>query len=86
VVARSARRQGVAHALLEAAVEYAREHGATLLEGYPVDTDGGSVPAANAFKGTVAMFERAGFRVVERRQANSASAPRPIVRRSIRRR
>ena len=86
VEARSARRQGVAHALLEAAVEYAREHGATLLEGYPVDTDGGSVPAANAFKGTVAMFERAGFRVVERRQANSASAPRPIVRRSIRRR
>lgn len=86
VVARAARGQGVAHALLEAAVEYAREHGATLLEGYPVDTDGGRVPAADAYKGTVAMFERAGFRVVERRQANASAKPRPIVRRAIRRR
>ena len=86
VVARAARGQGVAHALLDAAVDYAREHGATLLEGYPVDTDGGRVPAANAYKGTVAMFERAGFEVVERRQANRASTPRPIVRRAIRRR
>jgi GNAT superfamily N-acetyltransferase len=84
VVARAARGRGVAHALLEAAVAYAREHGATLLEGYPVDTDGGRVPAANAFKGTLAMFERAGFRIVERREANRASAPRPIVRRRIR--
>ena len=86
VVARAARGKGVAHALLEAAVHYAREHGASLLEGYPVETDGGRVPAANAYKGTVAMFERAGFRVVERRQANQASAPRPIVRRRVRRR
>jgi GNAT superfamily N-acetyltransferase len=84
VVARAARRQGVAHALLSAAVDYAREHGATLLEGYPLETDGGRVPAANAYKGTVAMFERAGFKVVERRQANAASSPRPIVRRAIR--
>ena len=84
VVARAARGQGIARALLEAAVDYARAHGATLLEGYPVETDGDRVPAAEAYKGTVPMFERAGFRVVERRQANSTSKPRPIVRRAIR--
>jgi GNAT superfamily N-acetyltransferase len=86
VVARTARGQGIARALLDAAVDYARQHGATLLEAYPVETDGERVPAADAFKGTLGMFERAGFEVVDRRRANSVSAPRPIVRRAIRRR
>lgn len=83
VVARHARGRGVARALLDAAVAYARDHGATLLEAYPADTEGGRIPAAHAFKGTVPMFEDAGFEVVERRQANRASAPRPIVRREV---
>jgi GNAT superfamily N-acetyltransferase len=83
VVARAARNQGIAHALLDAAIEYAAEHGATLLEAYPVDTDAGRVPAANAYKGTLAMFERAGFSVAARRQANRASSPRPLVRREL---
>ena len=83
VVARHARGKGIANALLDAAIVYARAHGATLLEAYPVDTDGGRVPAAHAFKGTIGMFERAGFDVVERRQANRATAPRPIVRRGV---
>jgi ribosomal protein S18 acetylase RimI-like enzyme len=86
VVARKARGQGIARAMLDAAVDYARRHGATLLEAYPVETDRGRVPAAQAFKGTLGMFERAGFEVVERRRASSGSAARPIVRRAIRRR
>jgi ribosomal protein S18 acetylase RimI-like enzyme len=86
VVARAARGQGIARRLLDAAVDYAREHGATLVEAYPIETDGERVPSANAFKGTLGMFEGAGFEVVERRRANSASAARPIVRRAIRRR
>ena len=84
VVSRTARKQGVAHALLEAAIDYAREHGATLLEAYPVETDGGRVPAAHAYKGTVGMFERAGFAEVARRRATPTSTPRPIVRRRVR--
>jgi GNAT superfamily N-acetyltransferase len=84
VVGRKARGQGVASALLDAAVAYAREHGATLLEAYPVDTGERRVPAANAYHGTLSMFERAGFRVVERRQFNRASPVRPIVRRGLR--
>jgi GNAT superfamily N-acetyltransferase len=86
VVSRKARKQGVAHALLEAAVDYAREHGATLLEAYPVETDGERVPAANVYKGTLRMFERAGFEVAARRRATPSSTPRPIVRRAVRRR
>ena len=84
VVARRARKQGVARALLDAAVAYAAEHGATLLEAYPVDASGGRVPAATAFKGTVSMFEGAGFAVVDRRRANRAGPLRPIVRREVR--
>jgi GNAT superfamily N-acetyltransferase len=83
VVARSARGQGVASALLEAAVAYAREHGATLVEAYPVDTAGERIAAANAYKGTLSMFERAGFEVAARRRANRVSPERPIVRRSL---
>jgi GNAT superfamily N-acetyltransferase len=84
VVARSARGQGVARALLKAAMGYAAEHGANLLEGYPVDTDGARIASASAYKGTLSMFESAGFKVVERRQANRASPLRPIVRRRVR--
>ena len=86
VVGRRARRQGVAEALLEAAVRYAAEHGARLIEGYPVDTGGGRIPSANAYMGTLGMYERAGFREVERRRANRTSVERPIVRKQLRRR
>lgn len=80
VVSRRARGRGIAAALLDAAVDFARDHGALMLEAYPVDTSAGRVTAANAFHGTLMMFERAGFTVVERRQWNSASPVRPIVR------
>lgn len=86
VVARRSRGEGIATALLSAAIDYARDHGATLLEAYPVDAADARVPAAAAFKGTLGMFERAGFKVVDRRRANNASVDRPIVRRAIRRR
>lgn len=80
VVSRRARGQGVAAALLDAAVVYARERGATMLEAYPVDAGDGRIPAANAYRGTLSMFERAGFGVVARRQWNDSTPVRPIVR------
>jgi GNAT superfamily N-acetyltransferase len=83
VVSRRIRGQGVANALLDAAIAYARDHGATTLEAYPVDTTAGRVPSANAFHGTLGMFERAGFTVVERRQWNATTPIRPIVRLSL---
>ena len=80
VVSRTARRSGVATALLDAAIAHARGAGATLLEAYPVDTGGGRVPAANAYHGTLSMFEKAGFLVVARRRFNRTTPVRPIVR------
>jgi GNAT superfamily N-acetyltransferase len=80
VVSRPKRGKGIAQQLLRAGVEYAREHGATTLESYPVDASRGRVPAASANTGTVAMFERAGFRVATMRQANPQAQPRPIMR------
>jgi GNAT superfamily N-acetyltransferase len=80
VVGKRERGQGIARALLAAAIEHARANGATTLEAYPVDTGEGRLPSASVYKGTVSMFERAGFAVVARRRANANAAPRPIVR------
>jgi GNAT superfamily N-acetyltransferase len=54
-VDRNAQRQGVARALLAAAVEYAFAHGASSLEAYPHKTE-----RVN-YMGHVALFEEAGF-------------------------
>lgn len=84
VVGRQARGQGVAVRLLDGAIDYAREHGATMLEAYPVDVpEGTRIPAANAFKGTLGMFERAGFEVVDRRRASATGPLHPVVRRPL---
>jgi GNAT superfamily N-acetyltransferase len=81
VVGRRARGQGVARALLDAAIAYAREHGATMLEAYPVEVPAGErIDSAVVYKGTLSMFERRGFKVVERRQHNATTPVRPIVR------
>ena len=45
-----------------------------------MDTAGERIASANAYHGTLRMFERAGFEVVERRQWNATSPVRPIVR------
>ncbi len=80
VVSRKARGQGVASALLDGAIAYAKEHGATMLEAYPVAVTRGRVTPANAFHGVQSMYERAGFTVVETRQGNKTSPIRPIMR------
>ena len=80
VVGRHHRRQGVAGALLDAAIDYAREHGANTLEGYPLHESRGKVASSAAYVGTQAMFERAGFTVAELRSWDASSPPRPIMR------
>lgn len=80
VVSRRDRGSGVATALLDGAIAYARDAGAERLEAYPVDTGGAKVAAANAYHGTLSMFEAAGFEVVDRRQWNRTTPVRPIVR------
>ncbi len=67
VVPRAHRKRGVGRALAEAAVAYAREYGARILEGYAVDPSARQkTPANELFPGTVSMFEGAGFTEVAR--------------------
>jgi GNAT superfamily N-acetyltransferase len=63
------RRSGVGSALLLAAVELARDHGASALEGHPVDVAGlkaAEVGGSALFTGTMAMYVAAGFAEVAR--------------------
>jgi GNAT superfamily N-acetyltransferase len=84
-VSKSARGEGVAAALLDAAVDWAGEHGAVALEAYPVEIEPGvAMDADAAFMGTLPMFRRAGFRVVSATDAKSVGRPRVVVRRTLR--
>ncbi len=66
VVRTGYRRQGVATALLDAAVAHARASGAHTLEGYPLEPSAGRRSAADLYRGTVSLFLGAGFDVVAR--------------------
>jgi ribosomal protein S18 acetylase RimI-like enzyme len=79
-VSTTARGQGVARALLDAAIGYAREREADALEAYPVAIDHGEpIHPDAAFTGTLPMFERAGFRVVADRASDPSSRHRRVV-------
>jgi len=67
------RRRGVATALLTAAKAFARNQGAHLVEGYPVD--GERTSAVDYFTGTLGMFQEEGFVEILRRNPT-----RPVVR------
>ena len=84
VVSKKARGQGVAAAMLQRGIAYAREHGATMLEAYPVAATRGRISPSNAFHGVQSMYECAGFTVVETRQWNKSSPVRPIMRLALR--
>jgi GNAT superfamily N-acetyltransferase len=74
VVPSACRHQGVAHALLRAAIDFARAQGAPQLEAYPVDRVASPGTDA-AWFGSLSMYEAAGFHEVARHRAG-----RPIVR------
>ncbi len=78
-VARPYRRQGITVKLLRAAIQYAGQHGARIVEGYPVVPKKGRMLDVFAYTGLVSAFEKAGFREVARR-----SETRPIMRRVVR--
>ena len=72
---------GIAHHLIDGAVEFARAHGAPAIEGYPVDNDDRKVDLTMAYVGTRALFEKAGFTLASRTEATSAGFPRVVMRR-----
>ena len=75
---RSARRQGLMEKLIGAAVAFAGDHGATIVEAYPRPVTSKQA-SATLYVGTVSVFERAGFKVMAR-----PSEKRAVMRKSIR--
>jgi GNAT superfamily N-acetyltransferase len=74
-VKKTYRNQGVSVQLLRAAVAYARERGATVVEGYPMEPRTDRMPDVFAWTGLVSAFQRAGFVECAR-----GSETRPIMR------
>ncbi len=77
-VARAHRRRGVTVELLRAATRHARERGARVVEGYPVEPKAGRTADTFAYHGVASAFRDAGFTEVARR-----SETRPIMRRTV---
>jgi predicted GNAT family acetyltransferase len=78
VIPKQHRGRGVAVAMLEGAVAYAKEKGATVIEGYPVEPRHDRMPDIWAWMGLASMFREAGFTEVARR-----SETRPFMRREL---
>lgn len=74
------RRRGVAAALLDGVVEFARRSGAQGVEAYPIDPEGGRVDVGFGYVGVTPMFEKAGFRRVVETSAHSDGRPRILMR------
>ncbi len=77
-VAAAHRRRGVSVALIDGAARFAAEHGATLVEGYPVEPGSRDMPPVFAWTGTAAAFLAARFH-----EAARGSPVRPIMRRHL---
>ncbi len=78
VVASDMRHQGVAAAMLQGALAWARENGVTLVEAYPIDKATRSVDDW-MWHGAKSMYDKSGFVEVARRKPT-----RPIVRKRLR--
>jgi GNAT superfamily N-acetyltransferase len=78
VVPQEYRGQGVARALLEGGIAYAKKNGARLVEAYPVDRRG-KLKDDWLWFGTKSMYDHAGFEEVARRKPT-----RPVVRLKVR--
>lgn len=79
VVPPAERGQGIAHALLDGAVRYAKKRKIKTLEAYPVDKADLSA-AMSLWFGTASMFARAGFTEIARRKPT-----RPVMRLNLQR-
>ena len=78
VIVKGYRRKGVSLALLNAASDFVRAQGGSVLEGYPVETARDDYPAVYAWTGLASTFIKAGFEEVARH-----SPTRPIMRKKL---
>jgi GNAT superfamily N-acetyltransferase len=69
------RKKGLSVRILEAAVDYVKQQGGNIVEGYPVEPKQGKTADAFAWTGLASFFKKAGFVECARR-----SETRPIMR------
>lgn len=74
-VSKPYRRQGLTEMLIEAAIAYARDRGAQIVEAYPLLNEITTLLPYERYMGIYSTFERAGFKEVARRTDR-----RPIMR------
>lgn len=77
------RGQGISHALIEGAVEFARDRSAPAVEAYPLDNQGAKVDQTMAYAGIRKNFEAAGFTHAADTTSTLAGHPRILMRRSF---
>lgn len=77
------RRKGVAQALLNGAVDFARQAGVSTLEAYPIDPEGRRIDVTFGYVGFTPMFERTGFERIIETDARSAGRRRILMRREL---
>lgn len=65
-VGKEFRGKGLTGALISAATEHARKHGARIVEGYPVEPEPGKKSASSGYLGAASTYERAGFKEAAR--------------------
>ncbi|MEV6757603.1 GNAT family N-acetyltransferase [Streptomyces sp. NPDC051214] len=78
------RKQGISHALIAGAVDFARSHGAPAIEAYPLDNGEAKVDLTMAYAGLRKNFERAGFTHAADTTSVLAGHPRVLMRLDLR--
>ncbi|MFG2989172.1 GNAT family N-acetyltransferase [Streptomyces sp. NPDC048257] len=78
------RGKGISHALIAGAVDFARAHGAPVVEAYPLDNGAAKVDLTMAYAGIRKNFERAGFVHAADTTSVLAGHPRVLMRLDLR--
>jgi GNAT superfamily N-acetyltransferase len=78
------RGQGITHALIAGAADYARSQGAPALEAYPLDNRGAKVDLTMAYAGLRKSFEAAGFVHAADTTSVLSGFPRVVMRLALR--
>jgi GNAT superfamily N-acetyltransferase len=78
------RGEGISHALITGAVEFARSHGAPVVEAYPLDSGDAKVDLTMAYAGLAKNFAKAGFTKAADTTSTLARHPRILMRLDLR--
>jgi GNAT superfamily N-acetyltransferase len=81
LVAKGQRGKGLSDRLVAAAVDFARAHGASIVEAYPI-ADSSTGRKSGLSSGTIGLFERAGF-IVHIRPGKATPGRRIVMRSSL---